>query len=126
MNEMNNSLILISRLISIVVFAIVIIATLLESKINMDDSKYSSADKCNNNNGIQLKSFETTARNGKGSQNQTNCDTQITVTGTEYNGKGGFKDAAEIMKESELTSSGRKCPSEHSEPRLDLFNFFPI
>lgn len=89
----------------------------------MDDLKYSSTSKCNNNNnnnGIQLKSFETTTNNGKRSQNQTNGDTQITVTGTEFNGKGSFKEAADIMRESELNSSGRKCPSEHSEYRFNI------
>lgn len=54
-----------------------------------------------------------TTKNGN-----SNGDTQITVSSSEYAAK-GFKDAHDIMKESEITSSGRKCPSEHSE-RLDL------
>lgn len=93
------------------IVVIVLIATLVESKIDADDAKYSKKNNNNNNNGMQMKE---TKKNGS----KSGGDTQITVMSSEYSGK-GFKDGLEIMKESELTSSGRKCPSEQSK-RLTL------
>lgn len=91
------------------IVVIVLIATLVESKIDADDAKYSNKNNNNNNNnnGMQMKE---TKKNGS----KSGGDTQITVMSSEYSGK-GFKDGLEIMKESELTSSGRKCPSEQSK-----------
>lgn len=96
-------------IISAVIVLIVFIATLVESKIDADDAKYSNKNNNNNNNnnGMQMKE---TKKNGS----KSGGDTQITVMSSEYSGK-GFKDGLEIMKESELNSSGRKCPSEQSK-----------
>lgn len=82
-----------------------VISTFLEAKIDSDDAKYTTKNNNNNNTiGIPMKE---TSKNG---------DTQITVLSSEYSGK-GFKDALDIMKESEVTNSGRKCPSEQSESK---------
>lgn len=85
---------------------IVLIATLVESKIDANDAKFSSK---SINHGIPMKE---TRQNGSKS---ASSDTQITVLSSEYTNK-GFKDSVEIIKESDVTTnSGRKCPSEQSK-----------
>lgn len=101
---------------SAVICVIVLIATLVECKVDSDDAKYSpkgnntnNNHNNNNNNGNGMQMKETRKHSSK-----AGGDTQITVMSSEYNGK-GFKDGLEIMKESEMNSSGRKCPSEQSK-----------
>lgn len=94
---------LVFRLTTIVVLAIVIIATVLESKLDSADKKL--ANNLNNGGSMAMKNIGA-AKNCNG-----NGDAQITVISTDCTVK-GCKESLEMNKETEV--SGRKCTSEQS------------